>query len=159
MTHTTGAVADAGTVGSRSVALLVSQLRWAVLALAIVIPAILNQNFRSYDNLQGFLQSIGVLLILAMGQSFVLLIAGIDLSVGAVLAMGSVVLADLLQHGWPLWAAVSGTLVAGLGIGLLSGASVLILNNPSFNVTFPFMAIAYAPFFVANRLRTRTTPG
>jgi ribose transport system permease protein len=144
MTHTSGAVADAGTVGSRSVALLVSQLRWAALALAIVIPAILNPNFRSYDNLQGFLQSIGVLLILAMGQSFVLLIAGIDLSVGAVLAMGSVVLAGLLQHGWPLWAAVSGTLAAGSGIGLLSGASVVILNIPSFIVTFAFMGIAYA---------------
>ena len=59
-----------------------------------------------------------------------------------------VVPADLLQHGWPLWAAVSGTLAAGLGIGLLGAASVLILNIPSFIVTFAFMGIAYAAALV-----------
>ena len=146
MTQTTetAPAAGAGRGGSRSLDLLLGQLRWVALALAITIPAILNPNFRSYDNLQGFLQSIGVLLILAMGQSFVLLIAGIDLSVGAVLAMGSVVLAELMHHGWPLWGAVLATLAAGLGIGLLSGASVLILKIPSFIVTFAFMGIAYA---------------
>ena len=130
--------------GARSLNLLTDQLRWVALALAIAVPAILNPHFRSYDNLQGFLQSIGVLLILAMGQSFVLLIAGIDLSVGAVLAMGSVILAGLLQQGWPLLLAVPVTLGAGLGIGLLSGASVLLLRIPSFIVTFAFMGIAYA---------------
>jgi ribose transport system permease protein len=79
-----------------------------------------------------------------MGQSFVLLIAGIDLSVGAVLALGSVVMASLLQEGWALWAATLATLATGLGIGVLSGASVIALRIPSFIVTFAFMGIAFA---------------
>jgi ribose transport system permease protein len=123
---------------------IVGQARWIALAIAVVVPGILNPNFRSYDNLQGFLQSIGILLILAMGQSFVLLIAGIDLSVGAVVAMGSVILAALLQAGWPLWGAVTATLASGLGVGILNGAGVMILKIPSFIVTFAFMGICFA---------------
>lgn len=136
--------AASGWARARSPRLLINQARWIALALAVAIPAVLNAHFRSYDNVQGFLQSIGVLLILAMGQSFVLLIAGIDLSVGAVLAMGSVVLASLLKFGLPLWAAVPATLAAGLSVGLLNGASVLALRIPSFIVTFAFMGIAFA---------------
>ena len=131
-------------VGPWSLGLIIDQARWIALALAVAVPAILNPHFRSHDNVQGFLQSIGVLLILAMGQSFVLLIAEIDLSVGAVLAMGSVVLASLLEHGWPLWAGVLATLAAGLSFGALSGVSVLALRIPSFIVTFAFMGIAFA---------------
>ncbi|HTW28295.1 MAG TPA: ABC transporter permease [Acetobacteraceae bacterium] len=142
-----GAVETGVTVrgpGPRWAGALAGQARWIALALVIAVPAALNPHFRSLDNLQGFLQSIGVLLILAMGQSFVLLIAGIDLSVGAVLAMGSVVLAALLQQGWPLAGAIAATLATGLGTGVLSGASVLLLRIPSFIVTFAFMGIAFA---------------
>ena len=125
-------------------------LKWAVagnarmiaFALAIAIPVIINPDLRSSGNIQGFLQTVGILLVLAMGQSFVLLIAGIDLSVGAVLAMGSVILAALLNLGVPLWASVLATLAAGLGIGLINGAAVLLLNIPSFIVTFAVMGIA-----------------
>jgi len=133
-----------GTIGPWSLGVVIDEARWIALGFAIAIPAILNPHFRSPDNVQGFLQSIGVLLILAMGQSFVLLIAEIDLSVGAVLAMGSVVLASLLEHGWPLWAGVLATLTAGLSFGVLSGVSVLALRIPSFIVTFAFMGIAFA---------------
>ena len=123
---------------------LIGESRWLALGLAVLAVATLNPHFRSFDNFESFLQSIGVLLIAAMGQSFVLLIAGIDLSVGAVVAMGSVVLAVLLAAGWPLYAAIAATLLSGLAIGVLSGASTLYLRIPSFIVTFAFMGIAYA---------------
>jgi ribose transport system permease protein len=123
---------------------ILNQFRWFALAIAIAVPATLNPSFRSYDNFQSFLQSTGVLLIVSMGQSFVLLIAGIDLSVGAVLAMSSVVLAILLQQGCPLTIAVICTLAGGLAIGLLNGACTLLLRIPSFIVTFAIMGIASA---------------
>ncbi len=116
--------------------------RALVFVAAVAIPAAVNPDLRSAGNIEGFLQAVGILLVLAMGQSFVLLTAGIDLSVGAVLATGSVVLASLLQAGVPSWAAVPATLCTGLGIGLLNGAAVLLLNIPSFIVTFAVTGIA-----------------
>lgn len=135
---------------NRGAGALVSQGRWAALGLMILVPAALNPHFRSVANLQGFLQSIGVLLILAMGQSFVLLIAEIDLSVGAVVAMGSVVLAALLVAGWPLIVAIGAALLSGLIIGVLSGACVVWLRIPSFIVTFAWMGVAYSVGLVSS---------
>ena len=146
MSQAQAAIDETGTGGfvAIPVGFIVAHARWIALAVAIAIPAALNPDFRSYGNLEGFLQSIGVLLILAMGQSFVLLIAGIDLSVGAVVALGSVVLAMLLHQGWPLGISLAATAATGLGIGLLNGLSVLLLRIPSFIVTFSFMGIAFA---------------
>lgn len=155
--------APAGTrSGNRRADMLISQGRWLALALMILIPAVLNPHFRSFANVQGFLQTIGVLLILAMGQSFVLLIAEIDLSVGAVVAMGSVVLAALLVSGWPLLIAVVVTLLSGLAIGVLSGACVILLRIPSFIVTFAWMGIAYSAGLVTsggNRISLPSSSG
>ena len=139
----------AGRIGDRSGAsraceLMKKELRWVVLILAVAVPAVLNPDFRSYENFQGFLQSIGILLILSMGQSFVLLIAGIDLSVGAVLALCSVILATLLQLGVPLTVATLLTVTVGLGVGVLNGALVLILKIPSFIVTFAMIGVAFS---------------
>ena len=48
--------------------------------------------------------------ILAMGETFVIITAGIDLSVGAVVGFTSVIVAWLLTHGFPIWASILITL-------------------------------------------------
>ncbi len=118
--------------------------RWIFLAAMVIVASSMNPYFRSVSNLEGFLQSSGILLLLAMGETFVLLVAGIDLSVGAVVAMGSVVLATMLTDGMPLWLAVLGALAAGLTTGLLNGLGAVVLRVPSFIVTFATMGLAYS---------------
>jgi ribose transport system permease protein len=119
-------------------------IRWILPLLAVAGFAAVDRNFRSYGNLEGFIQSTGVLIVLAMGQSFVLLIGGVDLSVGAVVALGSVVLASLLTLGVPLPLAVALTVLTGFAVGLSNGAAVHLLRIPSFIGTFGVMGVASA---------------
>src|SRR5260221_2320937 len=56
--------------------------------------------------------------ILAIGETFVIITAGIDLSVGAIVGFTSVIVAWLLTHGFPIFPAVLITLVVGFGIGI-----------------------------------------
>lgn len=83
------------------------------------------------------------LLVVAIGQTFVLIIAGIDLSVTAIISMAAVVGASVMTgtNGYlsgsalAVPVAILAMLVVGLGIGLVNGLSVVRLNMPSFIVT------------------------
>ena len=58
---------------------------------------------------------------MACGMTFVILARGIDLSVGAMLALASMFLGEALIHNWPGLVAVFAIVVAGLGLGLVNG--------------------------------------
>jgi ribose transport system permease protein len=73
--------------------------------------------------------------ILALGETFVIIAAGIDLSVGAVVGFGTVVVAWLLTHGVPIWASVLVTLGVGFGIGAFHGFGVTKMGLPAFIIT------------------------
>src|SRR5690606_21063946 len=65
------------------------------------------------------------LLIVAVGMTFVILTGGIDLSVGAVIAFSTVLLASLVQHhGWHPLPAIGAVLVLGTGFGALMGVLI-----------------------------------
>ncbi len=73
--------------------------------------------------------------ILAMGETFVIITAGIDLSVGAVVGFTSVIVAWLLTHGFPIWASILITLLLGFGIGTFHGFGITKLGLPPFIMT------------------------
>jgi ribose transport system permease protein len=73
--------------------------------------------------------------ILAIGQTFVIITGGIDLSVGAVVGFTSVIVAWLLAQGLPISVAVIVTLAIGLSIGLFHAFSIVRLGLPPFIVT------------------------
>ncbi|HEU0115434.1 MAG TPA: hypothetical protein VFQ80_12190, partial [Thermomicrobiales bacterium] len=73
--------------------------------------------------------------ILAMGMTFVILTAGIDLSVGSIVALSSVVGGMLMyQLGWQMWPAVLAMLVVGALCGLMNGAITVFGKIPPFIV-------------------------
>jgi D-xylose transport system permease protein len=77
-------------------------------------------------------------MLLAIAEIFALLLAEIDLSVGLVMGLGSVVVAELVQPSganWPWWAAIIVTLLASCAVGALQGLLVARLRMPSFIVT------------------------
>src|SRR5690349_24769681 len=80
-----------------------------VLALVAVAVAfqILNAKFLSAQNLVNLLEQAAVYMVLAMGEIFVLILGEIDLSVGLVMGVSSVVVAGLVQPipGWRWWLA------------------------------------------------------
>ncbi|WP_207483925.1 ABC transporter permease [Arenibaculum pallidiluteum] len=103
-------------------------LLWLLLALS-------TDNFATYSNISNLARQASLFAIIAVGQTFVIITAGIDLSVGAVVGLASTVVAMLLVGGVPVWAAVAVTLLMGVGIGLFHGFAIVRLRLPPFIVT------------------------
>ena len=110
--------------------------------LAIVVVAIsfqiANQKFLSAENLVNLLEQSTVYMVLAMAEIFALLLGEIDLSVGPMMGLGAVVVAELVQPsglGWPWWVAIIVALLICAGIGGIQGALISRLKMPSFIVT------------------------
>jgi D-xylose transport system permease protein len=109
--------------------------------LAIVVVAIsfqiANSKFLSAQNLVNLFEQSSIYMLLAIAEIFVLLLGEIDLSVGLIMGLGSVVVAELVQpsRNWPWWAAIIVTLLACCAIGAFFGTLVARLRMPSFIVT------------------------
>ena len=110
--------------------------------LGIVVVAIsfqiANSTFLSSQNLVNLFEQSTIYMLLAIAEIFVLLLAEIDLSVGLVMALSSVMVAELVQPGkadWPWWAAIIVALLACAGFGAIQGWCVARLRMPSFIVT------------------------
>ena len=110
--------------------------------LAIVVVAIsfqiANPKFLSAQNLVNLFEQSSIYMLLAIAEIFALLLGEIDLSVGLVMGLGSVVVAELVQPtgaNWPWWAAIIVTLLACCAVGAIQGMLVARLRMPSFIVT------------------------
>ncbi|KQV35846.1 MULTISPECIES: ABC transporter permease [unclassified Rhizobium] len=86
-------------------------------------------------NISNLLRQGAMTAILAVGQTFVIITAGIDLSVGAIVGFSSVILAWLLHAGVPLWAALILTLLMGMAIGVFHGFGIVRMGLPPFIIT------------------------
>ena len=82
------------------------------------------------------------LVVLAVGMTFVILTGGIDLSVGSVVALSTVVLATALQAGWPMPLAVATVLVIGPLLGLSMGLVIEYFDVQPFIATLAGMFLA-----------------
>jgi ribose transport system permease protein len=80
--------------------------------------------------------------IIAAGELLVILTAGIDLSVGSVLALTGCVTAQLLVHGWPVPLAILVGLLVGAALGVFNGLLVARAKLPPFIVTLGMLGIA-----------------
>ena len=82
------------------------------------------------------------LIVLAVGMTFVILTGGIDLSVGSVVALSTVILAKTLQSGWPAPLAIATVLIVGPLLGLLMGTVIEFFELQPFIVTLAGMFLA-----------------
>ncbi|HVI17371.1 MAG TPA: ABC transporter permease [Gaiellales bacterium] len=115
------------------------------LAIAVAFFSVKSDRFLSGPNFSLILQQVMVLGTLAIGQTLVILTAGIDLSCGLVMALASIVMTKLAVHNGvaPLLAILIGLLVA-VAFGALNGGLVTGLRLPPFIVTLGTLDIAYA---------------
>ena len=115
------------------------------LAIAILFFSIKSDRFLSGPNLSLILQQVMVIGTLAIGQTLIILTAGIDLSNGAIMALSSIFMTKLAVNGGvaPLLAIIIGLLVA-VGFGILNGALVTRIRLPPFIVTLGTLNIAFA---------------
>jgi ribose transport system permease protein len=121
---------------------------WSLLLLFGVF-AVAAPNFLTVGNLGAVLRQSSVITIMAVGMTFVIVAGAIDLSVGSMMALtsvlGTLLLAWLSGEGAPDWLAVSCSIVtaaaAGFLCGGLNGAATSLLRLPSFIVTLGTLGI------------------
>ena len=91
--------------------------QFAFLIILFVVLSIASPTFRTATNLINVARQVSINMIIACAMTLVLIIGGIDLSVGAVMAMSGMVSAYLSLMGIPFGIC----LLAGLGVGAVSG--------------------------------------
>jgi len=106
-----------------------------VFAIVCVAATLLAPEFLSERNLSNLLQQSSLVGIVAIGMTVVILIAGIDLSVGSVSAFGGMLVAILIGADFPWPLAMIFTFVVGAAFGAIMGALSSLLTLPSFMVT------------------------
>lgn len=110
--------------------------------LLCTVLSLLSDRFLTLSNGINLLRQSTINGIIAVGMTFVILTAGIDLSVGAILALSTVVTADLLQMGVNVPLAVLAGLSLGTGLGLVNGAIITKARVPPFVATLGMMTVA-----------------
>lgn len=113
------------------------------LLLLCAFLSIFTDSFLSLRNFLNIMDQITVLGILAVGMTFVILIGGIDLSVGSVLALAMMVLGYLnVEAGVPMGFAIAGALIAAAITGAIAGLMITVFSVPAFIATLAMMSIA-----------------
>ena len=110
--------------------------------LLCAILALLSDRFLTVNNAVNVLRQSTINGIIAVGMTFVILTAGIDLSVGATLALSTVVTANLLQQEIPVLLAVLIGLALGAALGFVNGLIITKTRVPPFVATLGMMTVA-----------------
>ncbi|MDM9619202.1 ABC transporter [Rhizobium sp. AC44/96] len=105
-----------------------------LVALWVALGLVTN-SFWTPLNISNLLRQGSMTAILALGETFVIITAGIDLSVGAIVGFAGVIIAWLLQAGVPVWAAILLTLAFGVAIGAFHGFGIVHMGLPPFIIT------------------------
>ena len=110
-----------------------------------------TSNFLTTNNNMNILRQVAINLVLAAGMTFVILTAGIDLSVGSMLAVSAVLGMTMSLPDWMPAMSLPVFVVAGLACGLINGAMVAYFNMNPFVITLGTMtALRGAAYLLAN---------
>ncbi len=121
-----------------------------VLVLMLIVAQLYFGDFVSPGNMSALLLDNAYLMVIAVGMTFVILTAGIDLSVGSVMAFTGILLASLLGRGMPAAVAVPVILLAGAVIGLLIGILVQYFDVQPFIASLAGLFLARGLAFVVS---------
>ena len=113
-----------------------------ILLLMWLVLSQLSPYFFTVSNLFEITVQAAVIALIAVGQTFVILAKGIDLSVGAILAAAAVTSTMVMDAGYGLPAGVIAGLLCGAFFGAANGIAVGVLRIPPFVATLGMMGIA-----------------
>lgn len=121
--------------------LLNSALIAVVLVVLIGAFTAASPYFLTVSNIARILQQVTVVAVLTVGQAYVIITAGIDLSQGSLLALSGICMALVYKAGVPIWAAIIVGLLVGIGVGMFNGILITRANLPPFIATLSTLAI------------------
>jgi ribose transport system permease protein len=133
---------------------------WNMKERGIILPTIVyavfvqmvNPVFFSLSNINNLLRQTGFVFISGIGMTLVLIAAGIDLSVGSVLALACVTVGIFMVHlNFPVWAAIVLALVIGGLIGLINGGVIVKFKTPPMIMTLGMMFMARGLVYITTK--------
>ncbi|MBP2706682.1 sugar ABC transporter permease YjfF [Microbispora sp. RL4-1S] len=136
---TTATIPGVGRVPRKYVPVLVTAVLFLVMFAA---GGIRYEDFATGQIILNVFIDNAFLLVVAVGMTFVILTGGIDLSVGSVVALSTMVAATLLKHGWSPWLVILIVLLIGAVLGLGMGAIIHYFEIQPFIVTLAGMFLA-----------------
>lgn len=141
--------------------LLRDNVIFIILVGMVVILSIFIPTFGTANNIINILRQSSALTIIAMGQYFVVLSGGIDLSAGSNISFITCLITGLMYfNGWPLLWALIFTLIVGIFIGVINGILVAYGNIQPFVVTLATMIIVKGVAFIySGGIPISGTPG
>jgi ribose transport system permease protein len=123
----------------------ISSQNLAIIGFILVLTAVMHAMFPLFLtplNIESIAMAFIFEGILALGMTFVIITGGIDLSVCSVLPFAEILCAKIMtQWGFPLWAAVALTLLAGAMIGVANGVLINVLNIHPMIITMAMMLV------------------
>jgi ribose transport system permease protein len=122
--------------------ILYGSSRLFVLVLLCLVLTLASPVFLTGTNALNILRVASLMVILGIGETIVILTAGIDLSIGSVLTISSVIAAMALKAGVPLPVAAVSGLAVGVALGFLNGLMVAVVKLPPFIATYGMMWVA-----------------
>ncbi|HAN23202.1 MAG: ABC transporter permease [Microbacterium sp.] len=111
------------------------------LVVLTVTFTIVNPKFLTWPSLTSMLADSTIPIVLALGATFAVTLAGIDLSLASTVALGSVTMGLAYQAGLPLWLCCLVAMATGLSVGALNGVIIGWVRIPDFIVTLGSMSL------------------
>ncbi len=126
------------------------------LMLMIGLFSALSTYFFTGDTFVTIANDIPAVAVTAVGMTFVLIVAGIDLSVGSVMALSAAAAGiAMLQWQWPLFPAMLLAMATGLVVGAVNGMVTVAFRLPSFIVTLGMLEVARGAAYLLTDSRTQ----
>jgi len=131
---------------------LSSQTFWVFMAVvaACIFLSLATDSFATTKNLFNITRNVTFVAIIALGMTMVIISGGIDLSVGSVLCLCSMVLAVVMHAGYNIEIGILAALSTALIIGAFNGVLIAYLGFPPFVVTLGMLSIARSLAMVAS---------
>lgn len=137
---------------SRLSAIVASQTFWVFLAVvaACIFLSFATDSFATTKNFYNITRNVTFVAIIALGMTFVIITGGIDLSVGSVLCLCSMILAVVMHAGYSIEVGIAAAIGTALLIGAFNGVLIAYLGFPPFVVTLGMLSIARSLAMVAS---------
>ncbi len=131
---------------------LASQTFWVFIAViaASIFLSFATDSFATSKNLYNITRNVTFVAIVALGMTLVIITGGIDLSVGSVLCLCSMVLAVVMHAGWSIEVGIAAAIATALVIGAFNGILIAYLGLPPFVVTLGMLSVARSLAMVAS---------
>lgn len=132
--------------------ILGGQTFWVLIAviLACIFLSMATDSFATAKNIYNITRNVTFVAIIALGMTLVIITGGIDLSVGSVLCLCSMVLAVVMHAGYSIEVGIAASIGTALLVGAFNGLLIAYLGFPPFVVTLGMLSIARSLAMVAS---------